>query len=93
VAVNANRQRAVDLFGEDNLVEKWQLGAAEHCPDCLALAAQGWVPVGTLPPIGTETQCGDSCKCTIVIDSSGRQAQDGQQSIAAGNQLEAATEE
>lgn len=34
----------------------------EHCTDCPPLAAQGWVPVGTLPPIGA-TECGHMCLC------------------------------
>lgn len=26
---------------------------AEHCGDCVELTARGWVPIGTLPPLGT----------------------------------------
>lgn len=36
----------------------------EHCADCPPLADKGWVPVGTLPPIG-ETECNGACLCSF----------------------------
>lgn len=44
--------------------ELWALGEAEHCPDCLAYAAEGWQPVGTFPEPGDgSTQCLTNCQC------------------------------
>lgn len=48
--------------------EKNILGVAEHCDECVALTTrgnQGWVPIGTLPEIGTRT-CLGNCKCRII---------------------------
>ncbi len=42
--------------------ERRVLGVAEHCPDCLAYAALGWQPIGTLPPIG-DSACKTNCHC------------------------------
>lgn len=50
-----------------NGLERRVLGAAEHCDDCLAYAAEGWVPVGTLPPIG-DSICGNNCQCSFEYD-------------------------
>lgn len=44
--------------------ERRVLGAAEHCPDCVGYAAQGWVPIGTLPAPGDGSVCRANCKCT-----------------------------
>lgn len=46
----------------------WTLGEAEHCPDCLDLAAMGWVPMGTITqyPGGGQTQCLTNCQCHIA---------------------------
>jgi hypothetical protein len=45
--------------------ESWNLGAAEHCPDCLAFAAMGWQPIGTFPEPGAgATVCLTNCQCT-----------------------------
>lgn len=35
---------------------------AEHCPDCLRMTALGWVPLGSIPPVGTVT-CRTRDKC------------------------------
>jgi hypothetical protein len=35
------------------------------CEDCLNYAAQGWVPIGTLPPPGQMCACHDRCRCYI----------------------------
>lgn len=45
-------------------LERRFLGAAEHCEDCLAYAAQGWVPIGSLPEPGDGSVCRNNCKCT-----------------------------
>jgi hypothetical protein len=45
--------------------ERSVLGAAEHCSDCVAEANRGWVPIGSIKPIG-QRQCGGNCKCRIV---------------------------
>lgn len=49
--------RGYDL--EENI-----LGPADHCDECPSLTAQGPVPIGTLPPIGTRT-CLANCRCRI----------------------------
>ena len=35
------------------------------CQDCRDYAAQGWVPIGTLPPPGQMCACHDRCRCYI----------------------------
>jgi hypothetical protein len=42
--------------------EKSNLGAADHCSDCVSMAAKGWQPIGTLIPIGSR-QCKGNCRC------------------------------
>ncbi len=37
---------------------------AEHTEGCVELTAKGWVPIGSLPPIGTRT-CANGCGCEI----------------------------
>jgi len=44
--------------------ERRVLGQADHCPDCLDYAAEGWQPLGTLPGIG-DSQCLTNCRCTF----------------------------
>lgn len=43
--------------------ERRVLNPADHCDDCLAYAAQGWVEIGTLPEPGDGSQCLRFCKC------------------------------
>lgn len=38
--------------------------SAEHCSDCLAAEAMGWVPIGTHTHIG-KRECGASDRCTM----------------------------
>jgi hypothetical protein len=45
--------------------ERRILGLADHCSGCVAAAAQGWQPLGTLPAIG-DTPCMGNCKCTFM---------------------------
>jgi hypothetical protein len=57
-------------IGADMEEEKNNLGAREnHCqtkpggrPGCLNMTAMGWVPIGTLTPVG-QRQCLSSCGC------------------------------
>lgn len=44
--------------------ERRVLGVADHCDDCIRIAAEGWQPIGTLPPIG-DSQCLTHCHCTF----------------------------
>ena len=44
--------------------ERRRLGRAEHCDDCVALAALGWQPLGSLPEPGDASQCRANCRCT-----------------------------
>lgn len=39
--------------------------SVEPCPDCTALAAQQWQPIGSLPLPTQESQCGNRCRCTV----------------------------
>lgn len=46
---------------------RWErnvLGAADHCVDCLAATAAGWVPVGTLSLPG-QRRCRTECQCHL----------------------------
>ena len=63
--MEATRQREMTARGFDE--ERNVLGVAEHCegPDsCLEQTARGWVPVGSLIPIGGRL-CVTNCKCQI----------------------------
>lgn len=44
--------------------ERNVLHATQSCSQCKALSGQGFVPIGTLPPVGSRI-CRSSCKCTI----------------------------
>lgn len=44
--------------------ERRILGEAEHCQSCMAYAAMGWQPLGSLPSPGTQCECLHNCKCT-----------------------------
>lgn len=39
--------------------------ALESCAECIAYAARGWQPIGTLPAIGTACSCRANCKCSF----------------------------
>lgn len=50
--------------GREITEEKWELGSARHCDDCVALAAEGWQPMGTFPfPGDGNTACLTNCQC------------------------------
>jgi hypothetical protein len=38
---------------------------AVHCQDCLAYAARGIVPIGSVPMPGIRCECGARCKCSV----------------------------
>lgn len=45
--------------------ERNQLGAADrHCSSCLGCTARGWVPIGSLPAVGSRS-CLSHCHCSI----------------------------
>jgi len=50
--------------------ERRLLAVAEHCPDCVAYAARGWQPLGTLPAITTQCQCRANDKCWFEYSKS-----------------------
>jgi hypothetical protein len=45
--------------------ERNMLGAHESCRACQSQSAMGWVPVGTLSPIGSRS-CRGNCRCDIA---------------------------
>lgn len=56
------------LARSDAKGHEWQLGATDHCPDCVALAVSGPYPTGqlpTLPGMGA-TVCRHNCSCSLV---------------------------
>lgn len=44
--------------------ERNVLHAGESCASCRAQTARGWVPIGSLVPVGSRT-CRGNCKCEI----------------------------
>jgi len=42
------------------------LGVAEHCQGCIDETAKGWVPIGSLVPIGQRT-CLSNCRCRYIF--------------------------
>jgi hypothetical protein len=40
----------------------------EHCPECLAYAALGWQPIGSLPGVGEACSCKSNCHCHFEHD-------------------------
>jgi hypothetical protein len=42
--------------------ERRHTSALESCGECEAVEAEGWQPIGTLPPIGT-LECLTNCRC------------------------------
>lgn len=46
------------------------LGEADHCKGCLAQAALGFKPIGTLDPIGAE-ECITNCHCRFIYRKRG----------------------
>jgi hypothetical protein len=44
--------------------ERNVLAPAEHCAECREQTARGWVPVGSLVPVGQRT-CRANCRCSL----------------------------
>ena len=60
----AERLLVQNEMGSDS-EERRVLGPAEStCAGCAAQAAEGWSPIGTLDPIGSQ-ECGPNCKCSF----------------------------
>lgn len=62
-AEQATRQFVMNETDGEAL-ERRLLGPCNNCPDCIEYAAEMWVPVGTLPPLG-DSRCGHSCCCSF----------------------------
>lgn len=45
--------------------ERNLLAPSDHCPGCLDADAMGWVPIGTLPPVGSR-DCRSRCRCRVA---------------------------
>lgn len=46
--------------------ERNVLGLAEHCQGCIIETEKGWVPIGTLVPVGERT-CLANCRCHLTF--------------------------
>lgn len=55
---NHRRREHVGVYAQERRVRQ----ADESCADCVREAARGWVPTGTLPPLG-QSICKVGCKC------------------------------
>lgn len=44
--------------------------SSEGCAGCVAASNAGWVPIGTLPPIGSRSPCRQGCRCTLAYSRS-----------------------
>lgn len=65
-------------YGRDQMRRGYQaernvLGAAEHCAQCQEQTARGWVPIGSLIPVGART-CRSNCRCSIRYQRDAAQA-------------------
>lgn len=56
--------RTRDGLARGETEERNILGPADHCPDCTGATRRGWVPLGSLIPIG-ERQCKANCRCRM----------------------------
>lgn len=57
----AQRQRLEVANGMEEEINDLEKDGA-NCEGCLAQAEMGWVPVGTLDPIGSQ-ECNNNCRC------------------------------
>src|ERR1019366_4661120 len=48
--------------------------AVKNCDACLRYEAMGWVPAGTLPPIGKDCDCRGNCKCRFEYEDVAEQS-------------------
>lgn len=67
------RDRDAMVAGLDQ--ERNVMGGAEHCAECPSLSALGWVPAGTLPPVGARS-CRMRCRCSIARRASPQRVQE-----------------
>jgi hypothetical protein len=63
----AGRSTAIDMYRrmmiERGMTQELLVRTAEEsCIDCIGDAGKGWLPIGTLPRIGSRT-CRQNCKC------------------------------
>jgi hypothetical protein len=56
----STRDEVADALAFDE--ERNVLGNAEHCDECVDETGKGWVPIGSLKPIGGRL-CKTNCKC------------------------------
>lgn len=57
--------RARDAEARDVVMEERNItGSGDPCSECPGLSARGWVPLGTLPPVGSRA-CLANCRCRI----------------------------
>jgi hypothetical protein len=63
-AGRATHREAQRRLAEDRgmVEERNQLGAVDHCGGCVSQTAAGWVPLGTLVPVGSR-DCLSRCGC------------------------------
>lgn len=61
----AERDRVQPSSPDMIVIERRQLGEAEHCPSCVRYADQGWQPAGMLPLPGDESECMSNCRCNL----------------------------
>lgn len=74
-ASQAQRQFVTNQTRGESM-ERRVLGACEdHCADCESMAALGWQPVGSLPPIG-DSECGQNCCCHFEYDDNSEDGSD-----------------
>jgi hypothetical protein len=62
----AAREKAAGATEERSFMEP----EATHCQDCFDEASKGWVPIGSLTPIG-ERQCLARCQCNMEFRERG----------------------
>jgi hypothetical protein len=65
VAYGLGHKLAAQAAGRTEV--RWMEADVEHCPDCNALAALGWMPIEELltTPGAGATQCMSNCQCYL----------------------------
>jgi hypothetical protein len=56
--------------------EKRLRRAAESCSPCIGYAAEGWVPLGTLPRPMSQCNCHSNCKCDMIFSNASDRPRD-----------------
>jgi hypothetical protein len=59
----AARSRDAEASGVEQ-EERNITGSGDPCTECPSLSARGWVPLGSLPPVGSRA-CLANCRCRI----------------------------